>query len=273
MQLQNDTNDLNDKKVIKGLIKQLKSNKNLLLFIIMNLVQVFHCHFNSNFFPLFLTTLLCNDTPTIICSFLIGLSFVAPHLNNVYLLTLGESYGVYRMVNLLFWFKLLLGVVMFIIGKTNAWFLAIFIVSNRIFTEGICKLLNLVITDLVDEDYVINNRSQPIAAIIFGTINFLSKPGQTFAPIIATALLSVFTGQDIFKTRTRININHTNVLNVENEDYKSNDFRNGIFNLLIVIPVVCSVIQLITWRLFSLHGTRLNRVKCIRLNLPCFQHV
>ena len=66
--------------------------------------------------------------------------------------------------------------------------------SNRVFTEGTCKLLNLVISDLVDEDYVIHNRNQAVSALMFGTSALLSKPGQTLAPLIGTWLLAQQTG-------------------------------------------------------------------------------
>ena len=52
-----------------------------------------------------------------------------------------------------------------------------------------------MITDLVDEDYVRNDRSEPISMLIFGTANFLAKPGQTLAPIIGTSLISAMTGK------------------------------------------------------------------------------
>lgn len=38
------------------------------------------------------------------------------------------------------------------------WLIAIFIASNRIFTEGICKLCDLIISDLIDEDFIENDR-------------------------------------------------------------------------------------------------------------------
>ncbi len=69
-----------------------------------------------------------------------------------------------------------------------------FTFSNRVFTEGTCKLLMLVITDLVDEDYVIHSRSQTVSALLFGTAAFVSKPGQTLAPLIGTLLLAWHTG-------------------------------------------------------------------------------
>ena len=72
-----------------------------------------------------------------------------------------------------------------------------FLFSNRVFTEGTCKLLNLVISDLVDEDYVIHGRRQAVSALMFGTSALVSKPGQTLAPLIGTWLLSVQTGMSL----------------------------------------------------------------------------
>jgi len=69
--------------------------------------------------------------------------------------------------------------------------------SNRVFTEGTCKLLILVISDLVDEDVVLHRRPQAVSALMFGTIAFLSKPGQTIAPLLGTWLLSMTTGESI----------------------------------------------------------------------------
>lgn len=67
--------------------------------------------------------------------------------------------------------------------------------SNRVFTEGTCRLLKLVISDLVDEDFVVNRRQQAASALLFGMVALLTKPGQTFAPLIGTWLLCVYTGR------------------------------------------------------------------------------
>lgn len=63
------------------------------------------------------------------------------------------------------------------------------------FTEGTCKLLNLVVTDLVDEDLVLNRRKQAASALLFGMVALVTKPGQTFAPLIGTWLLCTYTGK------------------------------------------------------------------------------
>ncbi|CAH6946381.1 Mfsd13a [Phodopus roborovskii] len=67
--------------------------------------------------------------------------------------------------------------------------------SNRVFTEGTCKLLTLVVTDLVDEDMVLNHRKQAASALLFGMVALVTKPGQTFAPLLGTWLLCFYTGE------------------------------------------------------------------------------
>lgn len=70
-----------------------------------------------------------------------------------------------------------------------------FFFSNRVFTEGTCKLLSLVISDLVDEDVVLHSRPQAVSALIFGTAALVSKPGQTLAPVVGMWVLTVQTGR------------------------------------------------------------------------------
>lgn len=69
--------------------------------------------------------------------------------------------------------------------------------SNRVFTEGTCKLLTLVVTDLVDEDLVLNHRKQAASALLFGMVALVTKPGQTFAPLLGTWLLCFYTGEGL----------------------------------------------------------------------------
>ncbi|CAC5418807.1 Transmembrane protein 180 [Mytilus coruscus] len=94
-------------KSVLVFVKQLMKHKNFKYFSVMNLIQVFHCHFNSNFFPLFLENLL-GGYSTGLGAFLIGISFLAPHINNLYFLSLCRRFGVYNVINLLFFVKLLI---------------------------------------------------------------------------------------------------------------------------------------------------------------------
>ncbi|XP_064630049.1 transmembrane protein 180-like [Lineus longissimus] len=257
-----DVAHLPERAVLKTFVKQLLSHRNFGWFAAMNLVQVFHCHFNSNFFPLFLDHLLGDAISQTGCSVLLGISFIAPHINNLYFLTLCRRMGVYAVIRMLFFIKLILAIVMLLLGPSSIWLLAIFIASNRVFTEGTCKLLNLVISDLVDEDFVIHGRKQAVSALMFGTSALVSKPGQTLAPLLGMWLLSVQTGHDIFQSG---NADGSIKLNLKEMDTVAAEaYRMGVFSLLIYIPVACAIFQLFAWSHFTLHGRRLHWVKSVR---------
>lgn len=253
---------VDEKAAVKTFIKELSGHRNFIWFTAMNLIQVFHCHFNSNFFPLFLEVLIGDSVPPVVCSLLLGVSFVAPHINNLYFLSLCRRYGAYQVIRLLFWIKLISSGIMLFMNTGHIWILCFFIASNRVFTEGTCKLLNLVISDLVDEDVVLHNRSQAVSALMFGTVAFLSKPGQTLAPLFGTLLLAIYTGHDVFESG-----NETGSLQMDAKGM-TNDmrtaYRMGIYHLLVYVAIVCALIQLVFWSRFNLHGKRLDVVKRLR---------
>ncbi|XP_078269507.1 transmembrane protein 180 [Rhinoraja longicauda] len=244
-------------------LKQLSRHQNFVWFVSMNLVQVFHCHFNSNFFPLFLEYLLSDRISLSTGSFLLGASYIAPHLNNLYFLSLCHRFGVYMVVRWLFFLKLVLSLIMLLAGPDQIYLLCFFIASNRVFTEGTCKLLNLVITDLVDEDFVMNKRKQAASALLFGMVALVTKPGQTFAPLFGTWLLYVYTGYDIFQHDALHDIVSTKPVGEPNAAWMK-AVRQGCFYLLVFIPITCGVLQLLAWSQFNLHGKRLQTIKSLR---------
>ncbi|XP_038070881.1 transmembrane protein 180-like [Patiria miniata] len=258
-----------DEVTIKRYIKQLSKHSNFQYFSLLNLVQVFNCHFNSNFFPLFLERLLGRALSPGMGSLLIGVSFVIPHLNNLYFLSLCRKYSIYAVIKWLFYCKCLLSGFMLFAGPDNLWLLCVFIASNRVFTEGTCKLLNLVISDLVDEDCVIHRRKQAVSALVFGTAALLSKPGQTIAPLLGTTLLAIQTGQDIFQSKPGNSLRAIESgLTVE----ESEVVRLGCFHCLVYIPLLCAMVQILLWTRFTLRGARLEWVKRVRAG-DVFTHV
>lgn len=108
-------------------LRQLSKHRNFMWFVSMNLIQVFHCHFNNNFFPLFLEHLLSDNISASTGSILLGISYIAPHLNNLYFLTLCQRYGVYLVIRWLFMLKLGLSVVMLLAGADHIYLLCFFI--------------------------------------------------------------------------------------------------------------------------------------------------
>lgn len=225
-------------------------------------LQVFHCHFNSNFFPLFLDKLLGDSISPQTGSLLLGVSFVAPHINNLYFLALCRRFGVYSVIKWLFYVKLGLSLIMLACGPNWSILLCFYIASNRVFTEGTCKLLNLIISDLVDEDFVLHNRKQAISALIFGTAALFSKPGQTIAPLLGTWLLAEQTGYSLFYTDDLWS--SSTEKRASFHDSTSDTLRWGCFYVLVFVPIVCACLQIFVWTRFKLHGGRLRWVKQMR---------
>lgn len=247
---------------LKIFVKQLMTHSNFMWFAAMNLVQVLHCHFNSNFFPLFLDKLLGDFISPQTGSILLGVSFVAPHINNLYFLALCRQFGVYTVIKWLFYVKLALSVVMLVCGPNWPTLLCFYIASNRVFTEGTCKLLNLIISDLVDEDFVLHNRKQAISALIFGTSALFSKPGQTIAPLLGTWLLAEQTGHSLFYSDDLWTSSTDRITSFQ--DSANDNLRWGCFYVLVYVPIVCACLQIFVWMRFKLHGVRLQWVKQMR---------
>eukprot|EP00794_Sanderia_malayensis_P005139 gene5139-5787_t len=241
--------------------KQLLKQKNFLWFAVMNLVQVFHCHFNSNFFPLFIERLLGHVISPSTGAMILGISFLIPHINNLYFLSLCRKFGSYSVIKWLFCIKIALALAMWSFGPGWWVLLCLFIASNRVFTEGTCKLLNLVISDLVDEDFVLQQRKTAISALIFGMAALLSKPGQTLAPLLGTWFLFLETGSSVFFDGSKP------VLSGSKGERVDDSWRAGCFNVLVYVPIVCGIVQLYTWSQFKLKGRRLVDVKYMRANI------
>lgn len=257
--------------------------RNFIAFSVVSLVQTFHCHFNSNFFPLFLSYLLGDSVSPQAASFLLGLSFLMPHLNNLYFGSLSEKYGVYNVIGVLIIAKLLLAGVLLITGSSSIFLLGLFILSNRVFTEGTCKLLSLVTSDLVDEDYIIHHRKQAVSALIFGSTNLISKAGQSLAPVLGTwllvsnaAILNTFSSsssstfsstelelpslsEELINSASGVDSSASIISSIEKFSHET--AQRLMLNMLICVPVCSALIQLIAWKLFTLHGSRLAYIK------------
>lgn len=121
----------------------IKNTSNLLDNSLSLSLQVFHCHFNSNFFPLFLDKLLGDSISPQTGSLLLGVSFVAPHINNLYFLALCRRFGVYSVIKWLFYVKLGLSMIMLACGPNWSillcFYIARLVTESRYFPLGISR--------------------------------------------------------------------------------------------------------------------------------------
>ena len=267
-------------------MRQLSGQRNLVVFGLMQVVQVFQCHFISNFFPIFLEYFLGGTYSQATLSALLGFSFVWPHLNNVVLARASVTCGTHNVINLLFWLKVGLALAMAAAGPSSTLLLTVFVVSNRVFAEGTCKLCDLVVADLVDEDRVRNRRPHSIAVLIFGTTNLFSKPGQTLAPLVGFWFIngSFFRslaggggsgGSAGARSLLSLGDGGGNGTWIGSNVVGDGDFGGGLsptgtyadvdpsrmFALLVGVPIVCGAIQILVWTQYRLTGPYLASIK------------
>lgn len=238
-----------------GFLLEMLRSHNFRCFAVVSLVQVLNCHFLSNTAPLLMSVLLADHLPPAGQSVVLGLSFTLPHINNLFFSRLVKSWGSYSVIRLLLLVKLGLAVTMSVVGLDSGVLLVLYLGLGRVFTEGVCKLLNLVISDLVDEDYVRHRRSSAISALIFGTTALLSKPGQTIAPLIATWIISRYCPDYAFRADSA-------VFGIDEQAVRSaSNIKDVAFYLAVYVPMACAAIQILAWSQFTLRGAYLKQVR------------
>eukprot|EP01060_Flectonema_neradi_P019135 TRINITY_DN2614_c0_g3_i1.p1 TRINITY_DN2614_c0_g3~~TRINITY_DN2614_c0_g3_i1.p1 ORF type:complete len:548 (+),score=32.13 TRINITY_DN2614_c0_g3_i1:101-1645(+) len=112
------------------------------------------------------------------------------------------------------------------------------LLANRVFTETVCRLEPLVITDLIDEDCVVNKRQHLMSSMIFGSFSLFTKPAQSLAPMIGY----------YFVTR-----------------HSASPLRLWlcVTSLTFVIPLIFTTLSMLAWHNYRLTGDYLKFIKSV----------
>eukprot|EP00471_Norrisiella_sphaerica_P010350 CAMPEP_0184506304 /NCGR_PEP_ID=MMETSP0113_2-20130426/53430_1 /TAXON_ID=91329 /ORGANISM="Norrisiella sphaerica, Strain BC52" /LENGTH=160 /DNA_ID=CAMNT_0026896017 /DNA_START=802 /DNA_END=1284 /DNA_ORIENTATION=+ len=151
---------------------------------------------------------------------------------------------------------------------------AVFLAANRIYTEGVCKLMDLAISDLSDEDYILNKRKHPIPALLYGAFALLSRFGQSLAPVFGFWAVSHFAKSNISDASLINSDTHDNAFGYVmemgvKEDGTSSSSDNPIdplirtvaFRLLVLTPILAAMTQILAWTQVTLRGKHLQGIK------------
>jgi len=75
--------------------------------------------------------------------------------------------------------KIALSLLMFFYASPqNASLLVLFLLTSKVFSEAICRHGNLLLSDVIDEDAVLNSRDTSVSTLMFGANALFTKPGQ-----------------------------------------------------------------------------------------------
>jgi Na+/melibiose symporter-like transporter len=143
--------------------------------------------------------------------------------------------GVNSLLNWLFIVKILVCLMGFFLIDASAaplLQLAVFFLSNKVFTEVICRHGNLVVSNLIDEDQAAHEGAQSRSALYFGAIALFTKPGQALAAMIGWATLG-----NAFEDKVRL------------------------FQIVTLIPAFCGVVQLAIFMLYAKKAESAKQIK------------
>ncbi|XP_037595488.1 transmembrane protein 180 [Cebus imitator] len=212
-------------------LRQLAHHRNFLWFVSMDLVQVFHCHFNSNFFPLFLEHLLSDHISLSTGSILLGKC--GPQV-----LHAGwKDRGLHP--------------------------------RNPSPAVGMATSPAGTLVAEGREESVVG--VAPPSPQLFppgrGGQSFAPRLGGQWAD--HGFLYSFVLGHDLFQQSliTPVGSAHPWPEPPAPAPARAPTLRQGCFYLLVLVPITCALLQLFTWSQFTLHGRRLHMVKAQRQNL------
>lgn len=112
----------------------------------------------------------------------------------------------------------------------------LFLLVNLIVLGSVGRLLEISLSNVVDEDFRTNKRSEKSSGNIYGINALLTKPAFSIAPSIA----ALFIGKDA----------------------QSNDSTTAmptLFYLFVFGNLVCAVLQIVLWKFYTLRGSSQTR--------------
>lgn len=221
------------------LIKQILLNRDFLAFVVMNFFQEFNRTFNSNFFSIFADQLIPKDSiPSFVRSVFYGASTTGAKLTVILGAGIVGHYGYFKVIRCCQVVVAVSGLVYFLIGPINHWFLMLFMLLESCLTDATFSLFNLPLSDVADNDVTRYNRRHPVTSMVYGINALVVKPAISLSPMLVVSLLNSY-GYNRLKEG---NLTKTEVAGL----------NNTMFSLLCLFPFVIGSIQFCAWSFFTI---------------------
>ncbi|XP_075830959.1 transmembrane protein 180-like [Microtus pennsylvanicus] len=218
------------------LMRQILSQRNFHLFLIMNFFQVFHLTFFSNFMMIFADNLIPAEVLSSSArSIMYGAAFICPQC----LVLLGQSwlkkYGYYKIILISFYLEGAAAIVMLLLGQEYYYCLAVYLTVIMVIVQASFCLFNLPLADMVDADLLKFNRQSPLSLMVFGISALFTRPAQSLAPMLILSKLNQYGYGD---PNSRLLL----------------DLQDTMFSLVCVVPLGIATVQILTWSSFSIRN-------------------
>uniref|UniRef100_A0A8C9AAT0 Transmembrane protein 180 n=1 Tax=Prolemur simus TaxID=1328070 RepID=A0A8C9AAT0_PROSS len=217
--------------VVLGM-RQILSQKNFYLFLIMNFFQVFHLTFFNNFMMIFADSLIPRDAlSSSIRSLMYGAGFICSQCLVLTSLSWLKKCGYYKIILISFYLKGTASIVMLLLGRQYYYCFALYLTFIMVILRASFSLFNLPLADMVDVDLLKFNWSS-LPSMVFGINALFTKPAQSFSPMMILSRLNLHGYGNP----------NSSVLP---------DLHDAMFGLICLVPLGIAVIQILVWSLFS----------------------
>ncbi|XP_006942298.1 transmembrane protein 180-like isoform X1 [Felis catus] len=221
---------------IVSLMRQLLTQKNFCLFLIMSFFQVFHLTFFKNFMMIFADNLIPEDVlPSFLRSIMYGVGFICPQCLVLISQSWLKKFGYYKIILISFYLEGTASIVMSLLGQQYYYLLALYLTIIMVIVQASFCLFNLPLADMVDADLLKFNRQSPLSSMVFGINALFTKPAQSLAPMMILSKLKQYGYGNADKSTIF-------------------DLHDAMFNLICLVPLGIAVIQILVWSPFSMRN-------------------
>nr|XP_039257356.1 transmembrane protein 180-like [Styela clava] len=239
---------------------QILKNRNFIAFVIMNFFQVLHVTFGANFLLIFANHLIPQDVlPSVARSAVYGASFVLPQL----MILLGggiiAKFGSYKVILISFMVQIFLGITLYFVGREHYYFLALFFILDMSIPHAAFSLFNIPLSDIIDEDMNVNKARYPRSSMVFGTNALITKPANSFAPMLVVAILNKYGYEALKEYGVPGAVVPSGVTPPDQSEIA--ELHNVMFKIMCTFPIVLSIIQLLAWSTYKLKSTHVTEAK------------
>ncbi|EDL17237.1 uncharacterized protein LOC74466 isoform X2 [Mus musculus] len=219
------------------LMRQILSQRNFYLFLIMNFFQVFHLTIFSNFMMIFVDNLIPTEAlSSSVRSIMYGAGFICPQC----LVLLGQSwlkkYGYYKVILISFYLEGAAALVMLLLGQEHYYCLAVYLTVIMVIVHTSLCLFNLPVADMVEADLPKFNRQPPFSLMVAVISALFTRPAQSLAPML---ILSKLNQHEHGEANNRLL-----------------DLQDSMFNSVCVVSLGIATVQILTWSSFSVRNRR-----------------
>uniref|UniRef100_UPI0037E8D4E6 transmembrane protein 180-like n=1 Tax=Semicossyphus pulcher TaxID=241346 RepID=UPI0037E8D4E6 len=232
------------------LIRQILTNRDFQIFVVMNFFQVLISTFFNNFTIILTEHLIPPDVlPSLAKSIMYGAGFICPQLLVLSCQGLLHNYGYYRILLFTFYTQATMSAVMLAIGHHHYYVMAFYLTVSMIILHASVSLFGLPLADIIDKDLQKYKRSSPISSMVFGTNALCTKPAQSLAPMIVVNILNQF-GYEQLKDRGS-----------DLDPSALESLHSVMFYLVCLVPMCIAVLQAVAWRPFSIRNSHTVETK------------